>query len=499
MPQLSNFLRRWYPWWLIPALFTYFSAHVLLRVWIGDSLELDEAEQTILSQWWRLGYSPLPPLYTWIQRLFFAEFGLNVLALSVLKNGLLFIAYSSVFLCARKVCADTGHAALATLSLLLIPQIGWESQRDLAHSVIVLSAASVTLYMALRVMQTQSFLSYLGLGVLMGIGVLSNHNYWLFLLALAIALLWTSSGREAVLNRRIGWTLGSMVLIAAPYGLWFISHGEIAGAKLAELEARAGPGVMDGLETLSMAAVGYLTPLWLVYVILFPRGFLPSNRTEISDGAALLGRYLCAVCLILVIMVVLFDVTRFQTRWMQPLLFVVPIYFFAAIKPGLITANAQRRFFRVAGATALLILAVMGLRVLGAGVIDDCSDHNYPSKRLAEELRTAGFSDGLIITEPHVLAGNLRLQFPHSVVVAPRMAGVASGELEPGTPVALVWDKQRSPQLPQSIRDYSEVEFGVRVPELKAVDLDLPCRYANSLSVRVGYVMYRVDATGFTP
>ena len=81
----------------------YFVLHTVIRVAFSDSLELDEAEQVLFGQWLEWGYSSQPPLYTWLQKAFFSLFGTSVLALALLKNGLLFILYATVFFIAHRI------------------------------------------------------------------------------------------------------------------------------------------------------------------------------------------------------------------------------------------------------------------------------------------------------------------------------------------------------------------------------------------------------------
>src|SRR5690606_3921831 len=103
------------------------------------------AEQALVSQRLRLGYGTQPPLYSWLQWILFQVFGLNLFALSALKNLLLFSTYASLFFLARPLIGN-GPAMAASASLLLFPQIAWESQRDLTHSVLLTALACATLW-----------------------------------------------------------------------------------------------------------------------------------------------------------------------------------------------------------------------------------------------------------------------------------------------------------------------------------------------------------------
>jgi 4-amino-4-deoxy-L-arabinose transferase-like glycosyltransferase len=81
----SGFSRRTF----FVILTVYFLLHVLIRVLLSPSTDLDESEQIVYGQELLLGYGPAPPLYTWLQLPFFAVFGQGVLALSLLKGVLL--------------------------------------------------------------------------------------------------------------------------------------------------------------------------------------------------------------------------------------------------------------------------------------------------------------------------------------------------------------------------------------------------------------------------
>ena len=88
---------------ILCLLAAYFLLHIAVRIATSDSLELDEAEQLVLGQALSWGYGTKPPLYSWLQLGFFQIFGERVLALSTLKNLLLFCTYLCTFLAARRL------------------------------------------------------------------------------------------------------------------------------------------------------------------------------------------------------------------------------------------------------------------------------------------------------------------------------------------------------------------------------------------------------------
>ena len=64
-------------------------AHVAVRVAVSPALKWDEAEQILWTQQLAWGYGAQPPFYTWLQWGMNQLLGPSVLALSLLKHGLL--------------------------------------------------------------------------------------------------------------------------------------------------------------------------------------------------------------------------------------------------------------------------------------------------------------------------------------------------------------------------------------------------------------------------
>ncbi len=310
------------------ALVVYFGVHVAVRVASTNSLGFDEAAQVFIA--WRLqpGYLADPPLYSWLQYAVFEVFGTNVLALSVLKNSLLFLTYTFVFLSARVLLQDTRLAIMAALSLLLIPQYAWESQRDLTHSVLAVTLSAATLYVLLRLFREPATRNFVLLGVVLGLGTISKYNYMIFAGTAISAALLRRESREALLDKNLLLSVGIALVIAAPYLYWSVTNLAQATANVYKLGVGADTIFLAGLGSLALATVAFVTPLWLAYLILFPHGFLPSHRARAGDWRPFdLSAYFVVLAVFLVVAIVLFDISKIKDRWLQPMLFTVPIYF----------------------------------------------------------------------------------------------------------------------------------------------------------------------------
>jgi 4-amino-4-deoxy-L-arabinose transferase-like glycosyltransferase len=404
--------------WLLLALL-YFGAHLVLRVLVADGLELDEAEQALWTQQLALGYGMQPPLYTWLQWGLFQVFGVSIFALALLKSLLLLATYLFAFLAAREAMAPP-LAALAAASMLLLPEQGWEAQRDLTHSVISTTAAAAALWLALALQRQRRWASYLGLGLALGLGVLGKYSFALFALALVGALALGSDTRAVVLDRRFLVSLAVAALVLLPHGLWLAGHwAQVGDATLAKVGSGGGTlpwgsRVLAALGSLPMALLSFVGPLWLVAAALFlRRGNGPC--TALSAQAALLGRTLGVVGLLLLAIALTGRVGHYKARWMLPLLFAMPLALFAAA-PALATHPRLPWLRRIVLATALLIVVLIALRAPWYAWRGRPDEWNLPAAALAQALRDAGYRDQPITTPNRVLGGVLRMQFPHSVV-----------------------------------------------------------------------------------
>jgi 4-amino-4-deoxy-L-arabinose transferase-like glycosyltransferase len=411
--------------WLL-ALAAYLGAQVLARLWTGAALELDEAEQVLWTQRLALGYGAQPPLYTWLQRGVFEILGVSVLGLTLLKNGLLALTYLFTFAAARTL-VPTSLAALASASMLLIPQIGWESQRDLTHSVVCTTMAAATWWAVLALRQRATPTRYAALGLALGLGVLGKYNFAGFALALLLALVAAENTRPLVMQRGMALAVAVAALIVAPHALWLLSNlAQATGGTLDKMGATAtlpwGEGVLRGLGRLGLVVVAFLTPLWIVLLALFVRrgwreGVVP------GPGCGLLRRYLVIVAALLLALVLVGGVTHFKGRWLQPFLFIAPVAFFACA-PHLQRHPRLPAYRRLLALWAVLLVVLMALRAPLDGWRGDPDEMNLPAPALVQALRDAGYDGRPIVSTNRVLGGVLRLHFaPASVIVVGRGRG----------------------------------------------------------------------------
>jgi 4-amino-4-deoxy-L-arabinose transferase-like glycosyltransferase len=404
---------------LLAALAVYFLLQLLLRVTLAGGVEKDEAEQLLWTQTLAWGYGHQPPLYSWLQWAVFRLTGPTVFGLALLKNALLFATYAFTWAAARRLL-DPAPAAVAAGSLLLLPQIAWESQRDLTHTVLVTAAAAATLWLAIGLLQRPGTWRYFALGVALAAGGLAKYSFVLVPLALAAAALPDRRLRAALRDRRLVLSVAVAAVLVAPHALWLTGHWrdatQVTAGKLALQPGGALTHALGGTASLAAAVAGFVTPLWIVYAALFGRA-LWHGRAARPDGPwpAFFGRYFALLGAALLMLAMGGGAGHFKDRWMQPLLFCAPLAVLVA-RPDVATPERLRVLRRVLIGTALVLLLGMAGRVLGVGHGLRPGDFNLPLGPLGEALRARGVRPAAVIAESNRLAGGMRLVFPGAAV-----------------------------------------------------------------------------------
>jgi 4-amino-4-deoxy-L-arabinose transferase-like glycosyltransferase len=466
----------------------YFLLQFALRVLVsGPSLELDEAEQVVLAQQLHWGYGSQPPLYTWLQTGAFALLGDQVVALALVKNLLLFGLYLLTFLAAREYAGEERPALVAAATLLLLPQIAWESQRDLTHSVLATAAAAATLYAGARLLRSGRTRHYLLFGACAGLGVLGKYNYAVFLLAFLLAALSLPQFRPRLLCRQALLALFVLLLLTSAHLLWMAGHvGDTLTQAGTFHSAARGTLLADyaqGLAALAKATAAFLGLLAVCHLLLCRK---PAQTALPTDPfRTLLGRSLLLGLALCLVMVLGFRVTNFKDRWMQPLLFHAVIYLALRARPWLDRA-AARRLLAAAGAVALLVLLALPGRTLLAGRLDDLNRFNAPWTALAGELRQAGFTGGSILAQDRWVGGNLLHQFPGSRARVPELPSIPAAA---GPPWLIAWDATKRPALPAALQAQVQRSTGLDPSGLEPSYVSAPYRHAGHRRMRLGYLL----------
>lgn len=394
-------------------------AHVLARLAASPALKWDEAEQVLWSQQLAWGYGAQPPLYTWLQWGVNQVLGPSVLALSVLKHGLLGLTYVFMWRAGRELLGPRG-AWWASASMLLLPPLGLDSVRDQTHTILVTAMTCAAWWLLLRIVRHRRPSDFVWLGLVCACGLLAKYSFAMVMAAMLAAALSVPQARRALLSRGWWWVPLVCVAVVAPHALWLLSHlQEATAGTLDKMQIRPEHGAGTGLFNLGKGVLGMLA-LWGVLALWAFRGAWGRRPLIPAEPWAqqVFGRYIALVLLGLAGMVLAAGVTSFKGRWLLPLLCMAPLAAFAA-RPELQEHPRARRYTGAVVAVALLLLAAAGLRTSINGWRGEADELNHPVIELAAALRAQGY-DGTspIVAADHMLAGMLRTRFAQAPAAA---------------------------------------------------------------------------------
>ncbi len=495
--------------WTAPVSFVficlggYFALHIGLRLLKPWALELDEAEQLIFSQWLLPGYSSQPPLYTWLQIPFIKFLGKSVLAISLLKNLLLFLMYLFIFLSADILYKNKNMAALATVSILFIPQISWGAERDLTHSVLVLTTEAITLYTSLRLINRPALRTYAGLGLCLGLGFLSKANFILFAIPLFLALLTTNKGRNALIHINAVILPIMILLVTLPYLLWAFSNTHLLLYSLHKLRPSDQANTLETLLGLGLSTVLIIGPVSLISAVLLKNSikrWIPPTRTTLTFPFC---RYFVILGLTLVCFVLIFHATKFKNRWLAPLIFMWPLCLFQCMAPLSINKQMVKRFLIAVASAAILISLIMFSRKTIAPRYGYFVDLSFPSQAIARQARILGFRRGLIISDKCVYAANLLMQFQDSTALYTGLNFLPQIHKKNCHQALILWQQNGSKKIPNDLRSYLEDKLDISLNACDIIEMEIPYDKAGGYSAKIAMVLiqnpYHLSYLGQNP
>ena len=461
--------------WIFVLLAAYFTLQFGVRLATSHSLDLDEAEQAFRSQWLAAGYGPQPPFYNWLQYTVFQFTGVSLAALSVVKNLLLFTSYLLYGLTARLILRDKALAAIATLGLLTIPQMAFEMQRDLTHTVAVFFSATVFFYGFVRSLKQPSLTSYLVAGIGIGFGLLAKYNFAILPAAALIAALSDARLRPRIFDRRLALTAAVALVLTLPHLFWLKDNLHFATARTLEKMTASDNAsypmqVAMGVGSLGLAIIGFAGLTMAVFAAVFGKS-LRAAFTAHSEWTRLLERMMLVFVIGILLLIVFGGAAGIKDRWLVPMLFILPLYLCLKIEAaGVETDKAFRRFLPVVAVIMIGVPAVLYGSVAAARFTGHYERLNRPYAPMLETLRQQA-EPAAILAGDSLLAGNLRQDVPGVPVVSMDYPGF-NPDLSSRRPLLLVWLLPRggSEALPPAMAQWLQANLGVPAPEALVID-----------------------------
>ena len=274
--------------------------------------------------------------------------------------------------------------------------------------------------------------------------------------------------RQLLWTRRAWAAVPAALLLVAPHAAWVARNPALAfGGTLRKMQDGAaimGTGapylerVGQGLFDVLLALVSFVALPALVYALVcwrrrrLWRGRVRFDRHGLDHKSAASRLFACfyGICLLLLAGLALTgEVGTMEQRWMNPLLFSLPLGVFVMF-PGLRSEALYADIRRVAAGVALCLLALLPLRLwLGPAVGKEMAPH-MPYAQLARAVQQHCPLARTIVTDSLLISGHVRLVRPalHAVLLQDAQRERAP----PAGPVALVTDANTASTSLQAFR-----------------------------------------------
>lgn len=477
----------------------YFLTQLCVRLLIPHSLELDESAQVFYAQWPAFGYDTQPPFYNWVQTALFQALGTHLFALAFLKNVILFLTYLFLGLAAMRMVRSKELAVVAVLGLLTFPQLVFESQRDLTHSVAAVFASALFIYALIRTLDTPSWYSYALLGFATGIGLISKYNFALLPAAAFLAVVIDPEFRKRLFDLRILVAAIVGLLVILPHALWLLDHLDLATqGTINKLEGQdvTSKWAQVALGTISLAGalIGFAGLTFLTFLLLYPRSLSQTIRRN-NRWSLLLGRImLCALALLLVLILVS-DSTNIKDRWLSPIFLILPLYLATKLDQLDIEIEPYlSRMWSLAKVILICMPLVMLVRIPAHGWFGDYTKLNTDyGAALSEILQRVEEQPMTILASDVHLAGNLRILRPDlPVLIAGYSQLIGDTRISTSTPLLVVWRVGKTEDMPGSLGKWIE-RIGVPRPYTSG-KVSVPYNFGRPGDASTfGYALVRID------
>jgi 4-amino-4-deoxy-L-arabinose transferase-like glycosyltransferase len=410
----------------------YLLVHLGVRLWMGPTLGVDDAEQALFAQHWLWNYRfRAPPLFTWALVAASSVTDIGMVAISLIRYALLAMIFGFTYLSARRLIRDPRLAALATFSFTAIYVFGYYSHHDLTHTTTLSAFLAASWYAFVRLCETPTLRWYLALGLCFGLGMLGKWNFVMFAVALPLACLAYPAYRGLILTWRIVPAALLTAAIVLPAALSALRVGPAAGDDVSEVLGRQGGSFLyilaKGTADLALGVLTYPQPFLVIFLLFFGaaawRGFRASEpaaqATHPVPDSRLVGTVIAIAVGLHWLLVPATGATHFAERLLQPALQIVPIYLFMLVEQGAAPAQAIRPYAMTLAAVAAVALAArVGIHLAGADYCRGVCRTLVPFQDIAGGLRAAGFrGQGTIVARSDHAGGNLRVQFPRARVM----------------------------------------------------------------------------------
>lgn len=421
-------------------------AHTVVRIVGNGQLAAADGLSMMAAQSLSVAYQVgQPPLYDWA--LWAVQQVTGPTAFSAYLTKYIFTTLTGLFVYLGTVAASESriHGVVASLSLLLLFNVGISIHDQSTHSVAMIAALAMSFHAFVMIAKRGAWLDYVELGIAVAMGVLSKYGYALMPASFIAAFLWSPALRPRILSLRFAASIAIAAAITAPFLIWLLLHRDelavrtgvalIRDAKASYL-VRVGLGVAKLLGSLAVYAAPAIPVLWVLWPQLLRRGM----RLDAARGGSLpdtVGLAIAIAIVTSIALVFLSGIDVMRSRYMHVLGLLIPVYAVLFIKSEEFTPR------RIAAFLAVLFV-VQAIPVAGRALANVfparpfCSSCNViqPIGQLAAALAEKGYAEAIVQFEGENsrLGGNLRRYLPKASIQTSRLPAIRGAHVSPDAP-----------------------------------------------------------------
>jgi hypothetical protein len=467
----------------------YFAFQAILVTFVSNGAGLDDAEQLANIGYLDWGYGgSQPPLYTWITNITASVLGTSMLTLQIVKFGVLASLFLSVFAAMRLLGFSRIVASASMLGLFLIPQIGWESQRALTHSVAGTAGCGWAFLALAWHMRARHVGSAAVLGITMAAAILGKFNASLFIIMLIVTALSVPEYRKILLSKLSIVTIIAFGAAFAPTGMWMLAHKSSVIARSGKLQIGASGnlfidrlnGVGSFIEAAFLFSIVVLAVAGIIALIHSKARTSPNK--PFTSGEIFMRRLLIIGMGIVFAGVVLAGVSNIKDRWLQPVLFLLPAAtaaWFAHYRAG---TRALIDFATVSIVAALIVPPVLAYYLTYGSSTPPYGQLEY--QRLYDEVRQQG-EFKTILTDNAQIPGNFRLFDPSLQIIHPE---TPFGAANAARPTLVMWFGDAVPNERVSALIN---EAQIHIPETGITTTKIAYRTRPDMNITVSYFLQK--------
>jgi len=405
-------------------LLIYLLIHLITRLSLSHTLQVDDAEQIRLSQELLLGYPiPQPPMYSWLSWIMFQVIGTGLLALTLLKYTIISLTFWVTWLASGQLFQHLQTRYIATFSYLLMPSFAWHMHQGFTHTILLSFGIILSLHALLSVKNNPSVKNYLYLGLAFGIGLMGKYSFLLFMIAILVSSLSIESYRKTMLDSKILLAIGAFVLMIGPHAYWLSQHyQEIFSSIDQKLQVTSGNSLIDRAQSawqFTTAAIAFVVPFALIFLInSWKRLFNIDKQFIRQDNVLLLNRFYWVIIISIIVLALFVSMPHFKVRWFHPLMMIFPLWMLIRIeRQELLSKSIMKWFNAILIIFTLLILSIRLLQVTIGPELGKYGRLNIPIHETLNRLDNSLLRSSILKTNDAFLGAHLLAKYPDNIVI----------------------------------------------------------------------------------